>query len=163
MSEETADVQSEFLRLVLASGKAIAGVEELDFLCNKTQTAKVLADAIPAEAEAVFVIGCGLGIQTVASLTGLPTMTHFFTLAEAGRAAIVERGERPVLLYMDLNGMKTYNDNYGFAEGDKLLQAFAKRMYLLIFLLLTASWSSLYACSAQARYMTIATFTISNT
>ncbi len=59
------------------------------------------------------------------SLTGLPTMTHFFTLAEAGKAAIVERGERPVLLYMDLNGMKTYNDNYGFAEGDKLLVAFS--------------------------------------
>ena len=84
MSEETADVQSEFLRLVLASGKAIAGVEELDFLCNKTLTAKALADAIPADAEAVFVIGCGLGIQTVASLTGLPTFAASDSLNYTG-------------------------------------------------------------------------------
>ncbi len=58
-------------------------------------------------------------------LTGLPNMTHFFTLAEAGKEAIVERGGKAVLLYMDLNGMKNYNDNYGFAEGDKLLREFA--------------------------------------
>ena len=29
------------------------------------------------------------------------------------------------LLYMDLCGMKYYNRKYGFAEGDKMLQAFA--------------------------------------
>ncbi len=58
-------------------------------------------------------------------LTGLPGMTHFLELAEAGKASIVAGGGNAALLYLDLNGMKNYNDNYGFAEGDKLLRAFA--------------------------------------
>ncbi len=59
------------------------------------------------------------------SLTGLPNMPHFFTLAEAAKEAIVEGGGGAALLYMDLNGMKSYNDRYGYAEGDKLLREFA--------------------------------------
>ncbi len=59
------------------------------------------------------------------ALTGLPNMAHFFTLAEAGKEALIAGGESPALLYMDLNGMKSYNDTYGFAEGDKLLRGFA--------------------------------------
>ncbi len=58
-------------------------------------------------------------------LTGLPNMPHFFTLAEAGKEAAVESGGRAVLLYIDLNGMKSYNDRCGFAEGDRLLREFA--------------------------------------
>ena len=58
-------------------------------------------------------------------LTGLPNMTYFFSLAEAGEAALCEQGKKSVLLYMDLNGMKYYNENNGFAEGDRLLQALA--------------------------------------
>ena len=72
LSAEASDDLSTFLRLVLSAGKTITGVEEQDFLCNKTATARKLASAIPEETEAVFVIGCGLGIQTVASLAGVP-------------------------------------------------------------------------------------------
>ena len=60
------------------------------------------------------------------SLTGLPNMTYFFSLAEEGKTAIKKNGGKAALLYMDLDGMKSYNDNYGFAEGDKLLKGFAK-------------------------------------
>ena len=59
-------------------------------------------------------------------LTGLPRMTYFFELAEAARTSILEEGGHPALLYMDLCGMKFYNNEYGFAAGDKLLQSFAK-------------------------------------
>ena len=59
------------------------------------------------------------------SLTGLPNMTHFFSLAEAGKEAVLGDGGKAALIYMDLNGMKSYNDNYGFAEGDKLLREFS--------------------------------------
>ena len=59
------------------------------------------------------------------SLTGLPNMTHFFSLAEAGREAVLGDGGKAALIYMDLNGMKGYNDNYGFAEGDNLLREFS--------------------------------------
>ena len=59
-------------------------------------------------------------------LTGLPSMTYFFELAEASKEAILKNGDNPVLLYMDFSGMKFYNTRHGFAEGDKLLRAFAR-------------------------------------
>ena len=59
-------------------------------------------------------------------MTGLPSMTYFFELAEAGKQAMQEQGKEAVLLFIDLNGMKYYNKTNGFAEGDKLLTAFAK-------------------------------------
>ena len=59
-------------------------------------------------------------------LTGLPTLPYFFELAEAGKAALDAEGNEAALVYTDLNGMKYYNHVNGYAEGDKLLQAFAK-------------------------------------
>ena len=60
------------------------------------------------------------------NLTGLPTMSYFFELAEIGRDHIIENGGIPVLLYTDFSGMKFFNTKYSFLEGDRLLQAFAK-------------------------------------
>ncbi len=59
-------------------------------------------------------------------LTGLPSMTYFFELAEASKQAIRAKGDNPALLYMDFSGMKFYNTRHGFAEGDKLLRSFAR-------------------------------------
>ncbi|MBQ7582982.1 MAG: EAL domain-containing protein [Lachnospiraceae bacterium] len=59
-------------------------------------------------------------------LTGLPSMTYFFKLAEAGRNKMLHDGEDPVLLFLDLSGMKYFNMKYGFAEGDELIKAFAE-------------------------------------
>ncbi|MBQ7486687.1 MAG: diguanylate cyclase, partial [Clostridia bacterium] len=59
-------------------------------------------------------------------LTGLPSMTHFFDLADARKEAILESGGCPVLLYMDFSGMKFYNTQHGFSAGDMLLLDFAR-------------------------------------
>ena len=59
-------------------------------------------------------------------LTGLPSLAYFFKLAESAKAALLSEGKEIALLYMDLNGMKNFNFRYGFAEGDKLLLAFAE-------------------------------------
>ncbi len=59
-------------------------------------------------------------------LTGLPSMTYFFELAEEGKKSIEKEGDNAVMLFIDLSGMKYFNSKYGFSEGDKLLQAFAK-------------------------------------
>ena len=59
-------------------------------------------------------------------LTGLPNLSYFFDLAEAGKSAMLRRGETAVLLYIDLNGMKYFNHKYSFAEGDKLLRSFSQ-------------------------------------
>ena len=55
------------------------------------------------------------------TLTGLPNMRCFFKLAEAERKRLTDAGRAPVMLYFDLVGMKHYNRQYGFEEGDKLL------------------------------------------
>ena len=55
------------------------------------------------------------------ALTGLPNMTSFFLLAAPARSRMLEEGKRPAVLYMDLCGMKNYNQKYGFSEGDKLI------------------------------------------
>ena len=59
-------------------------------------------------------------------LTGLPSMTYFFELAEAAKEAMLHQGIQPVFLYFDMSGMKFYNRKYGFAEGDRMIKAFSK-------------------------------------
>ena len=56
------------------------------------------------------------------SLTGLPTLSHFFRQYEDMKTRLESRGKKAALCYLDLNGMKDYNHKYGFAEGDLLLQ-----------------------------------------
>lgn len=59
-------------------------------------------------------------------LTGLPSMTYFFELAETGRDIIERSGGNAAMLFMDLSGMKFFNSKHGFSEGDKLIQSFAR-------------------------------------
>ncbi|MBQ7542183.1 MAG: EAL domain-containing protein [Clostridia bacterium] len=61
-------------------------------------------------------------------LTGLPNMTCFFELVEAGKDAVLERNGMPVILYTDFSGMKFFNSKYGFTQGDEVLKSFAKLM-----------------------------------
>ena len=61
-----------FAELARGWGKTVTGTAQLDFLCNKTHTAKALAELIPEGTESIVVISCGLGVQTVAELTKLP-------------------------------------------------------------------------------------------
>ncbi len=55
------------------------------------------------------------------ALTGLPNQRYFFELAVAERDRLIACGKNPVLLYFNLVGMKLYNRQYTFAEGDKLI------------------------------------------
>ena len=58
-------------------------------------------------------------------LTGLPSMTYFFDLATEGKKEVQEKGEEPVMLYMDLTGMKFFNRQHSYSEGDSLLREFS--------------------------------------
>ncbi|MBP5292413.1 MAG: EAL domain-containing protein [Lachnospiraceae bacterium] len=55
------------------------------------------------------------------SLTNLPNMRHFFVLAEAERQRILASGRHPVLLFFNMVGMKFFNRQYSFEEGDRLI------------------------------------------
>ncbi len=59
-------------------------------------------------------------------LTGLPSMTYFFELAEIGCNEIRNDNRIPAIMFMDFNGMKNFNRKYGLAEGDRFLMDFAR-------------------------------------
>ncbi len=58
-------------------------------------------------------------------LTGLPSMTYFFKLAENGRKSMHENGVESAIIFVNLHGMKYYNKRYGFSEGDVLIKELA--------------------------------------
>ena len=60
----------EFVRMAAAQGKTVTGSAKVDFLCNKTQTLKDLE--IPEGTESIFVVSCGLGVQTIADSVKIP-------------------------------------------------------------------------------------------
>ena len=53
-------------------------------------------------------------------LTGLSNMANFFKLADAARS------RKKALIYCDFCGLTGFNRKNGYAEGDKLIQAFAE-------------------------------------
>lgn len=55
------------------------------------------------------------------TLTGLSNMRYFFSRAEEQREKLRAQGSITALLYFDLIGMKHFNRQYGFDEGDRLL------------------------------------------
>ncbi|MCD8330139.1 MAG: electron transport complex subunit RsxC, partial [Lachnospiraceae bacterium] len=57
-----------FVKIAEEEGKSVTGSIRVDFLCNKTQTARTLQDMIPEGTESIFVVSCGLGVQTIADL-----------------------------------------------------------------------------------------------
>ena len=82
-------------------------------------------------------------------LTGLPSMTYFFELAELGKESIEKSGGVPAMLFMDLSGMKYFNSQYGFTEGDKLIQQFAR--------LLAHTFNSENCCHISGDHFTVYT------
>ena len=59
-------------------------------------------------------------------LTGLPGMIYFFESVQKKRQALIREGGRPAFLYLNLSGLKFYNQSHGFAAGDALLRDFAE-------------------------------------
>ncbi len=79
---------------------------KVDFLCNKTATWKLLS-AVPADVENVFVISCGLGIQTVADLLEKPVYAAADSIAYRGRhgmALTATRCDACGQCYLNLTG-----------------------------------------------------------
>ena len=60
----------EFVKMAADLGKTVTGAAMVDFLCNKTQTLKALE--IPEGTESIFVVSCGLGVQTIADSVSIP-------------------------------------------------------------------------------------------
>jgi len=98
---------TEFAQFAAGQGKTVTGSAKVDFLCNKTMTAKRLGAELPAEAKNVFVISCGLGIQTVAGLMDKPVYAASDSISFDGRhgmALTKRRCEACGQCYLNLTG-----------------------------------------------------------
>ena len=60
------------------------------------------------------------------SLTGLPKMKYFISLAKDGIDELFSKGKTPVMVSFDLIGLKNYNFKHGIDDGDVLLTNVAK-------------------------------------
>ena len=73
-----------FVKLAEEQGKTVTGAVKVDFLCNRTQTERKLRDLIPEGTESVFVVSCGLGVQTMAELVKKPVFAASDSLNYTG-------------------------------------------------------------------------------
>ena len=73
-----------FVKIAAEQGKTVTGTMKIDFLCNKTQTEKKLMDVIPEGTENIFVVSCGLGIQTIADWAEVPVFAASNSLNYTG-------------------------------------------------------------------------------
>ena len=69
-----------------------------------------------------------MDVNLVDYLTGLPNMMHFLNLAAAEKESMTASHKLPVLLFIDLNGMKVFNHKFGFEAGNALLQSLARNL-----------------------------------
>ena len=73
-----------FEKIVADQGKTVTGSVKVDFLCNKTQTVKKFDDMIPEGTESIFVVSCGLGVQTIAEMADVPVFAACNSLNYTG-------------------------------------------------------------------------------
>ena len=107
LHDEAADDLGAFLKLAEAAGKNITGIATPDFLCNKTKAESKLMAMIPETAKTIFVVSCGLGIQTVASLAGIPVFAACDSLNYTGHhgMAITDKAcEACAQCYLNMTG-----------------------------------------------------------
>lgn len=97
----------EFVKLAAEQGKTITGTAQIDFLCNKVQTERKLQDLIPEGTEHIAVISCGLGIQTIADMTGKSVIAACNTLnymGNHGMALTRKRCDACAQCYLNMTG-----------------------------------------------------------
>ena len=73
-----------FEKIAAEQGKTITGTVKVDFLCNKSQTVKNLEELIPEGTKNIFVVSCGLGVQTVADIADVPVFAACDSLNYTG-------------------------------------------------------------------------------
>ncbi len=61
-------------------------------------------------------------------LTTLPNLNYLHEYGSERISAIRAGGKTPFLVYTDINAMRSYNNQYGFKEGDRLLLLIAKTL-----------------------------------
>ncbi len=78
-----------------AAGKQVAGVAEIEFLCNKALSGiKLGRQAALADADAILVVSCGIGVQAVSAMSDVPALPAMNTISMGARQGLWPSGER---------------------------------------------------------------------
>ena len=83
-------------------------------------------------------------------LTGLPHMNYFFELAEAFHVNALAEGKDHAMLFLDFCGLKTFNQKFGYAEGDRIIKGAGD--------LLAKHFSRDNCCRTTADHFTVYTY-----
>ena len=67
-----------------------------------------------------------MDVTLVDYLTGLPNMNYFMNLASAKKESMAGSQQNAAILFFDLYGMRKFNNEYGFEQGNVLLKSFSK-------------------------------------
>ena len=67
-----------------------------------------------------------MDVTLVDYLTGLPNMNYFMNLASAKKDSMSASDQNAAILFFDLYGMRKFNNEYGFEQGNLLLKSFSK-------------------------------------
>ena len=113
-------------RLTAASGRLAAGEYDVELDYDSKDEVGVLTGAFKQMRDHLkqYIGDLNRRINTD-DLTGLPSVSRFYELAETAHARYIEEGIKPAMLFFNLNGMKDFNRQYGLNEGDRLLCAVA--------------------------------------
>jgi len=98
-NELTSDLEPETAELNILlneTGKTATGSRALDFLCNKFLTEKTLSGLKEevAGADAVAVIACGVGVQTIAGILNVPVLPMADSVFQGGYHGISLNAEK---------------------------------------------------------------------
>ncbi|MBO4592115.1 MAG: EAL domain-containing protein [Eubacterium sp.] len=63
--------------------------------------------------------------SSIDELTGLPNMQFFWVRADDMLTNLIDLTKEPVFIYFNLTNFKSFNEEYGFHKGDRLLQNIA--------------------------------------
>ena len=66
-----------------------------------------------------------MDVNLVDYLTGLPNMNYFMSLASEKKDNLAQKQENAAILFFDLYGMRKFNNEYGFEQGNILLKSFS--------------------------------------
>ena len=67
-----------------------------------------------------------MDVTLVDYLTGLPNMNYFMSLASAKKDSMAGSQQNAAILFFDLYGMRKFNNEFGFEQGNVLIKGFAK-------------------------------------
>lgn len=127
-------------QITYSFGYVVGTPDDADELSNMIQLANIYAHqakregvgktvggSFSDEALRAGIVEANIGMHArsyeINQLTGLPTMQYFVVHSEELLNTVVDHARRPVIGYLNIVHFRSYNERYGYEEGDELIRA----------------------------------------